>query len=120
MLIRWREAVSTRIIRTSAMSVRAHTGMGLRIRLRPSAASDAKHGGYAPPGAGQAERPKLPHSGRVSYRIATRSSMALGSRSGRCSAAQRTRSRDWSCRNFSNVGQIDPRFKPIASRKTSR
>jgi len=38
MLIRWREAVSTRIIRTSAMSVRAHTGMGLRIRLRPSAA----------------------------------------------------------------------------------
>ncbi len=60
MLIRWREAVSTRIIRTSAMSVRAHTGMGLRIRLRPSAANDAKHGGYAPPGAGQAERPQLP------------------------------------------------------------
>ncbi len=40
MLIRWREAVSTRIIRTSAMSVRAHTGMGLRIRQRPSAAYD--------------------------------------------------------------------------------
>jgi hypothetical protein len=43
MLIRWREAVSTRIIRTSAMSVRAHTGMGLRIRQRPSAAKRQCH-----------------------------------------------------------------------------
>ncbi len=39
MLIRWREAVSTMITRTSAaMSVR-HTGIGARIRLRPSAAA---------------------------------------------------------------------------------